>query len=239
MSAGLNGRRKARKPDAWDEFRGKLGTSGDSSLRDLARDLDVLFGDGRALEDVRRLALDASASVDARRAALRTLIESRPPDLRSICERLVQVKYLSATAVRGLALFDDPALAKSLIRIYHKLDLPDRPSVLDTLVTRPAFARILLDEIAAGTISRQDLTPFHARQVLSLRDSALTNRLSDVWGDVHATAAERRNRIAELKKQLVPAALARADRSRGRATFNRICSSCHRLYGEGVRSDLT
>ncbi len=35
--------------------------------------------------------------------------------------------------------------------------------------------------------------------------------------------------------------LARADRSRGRAVFNRVCASCHRLYGQGgaIGTDLT
>jgi putative membrane-bound dehydrogenase-like protein len=241
LCAGLAGWRKARKPEAWDEFRRKLGASADPSLLTQARELDVLFGDGRALDEVRRLALDVYAGVDARKAALRTLVGSRPPDLRSICERLVHDRFLKAIAVRGLALFDDPALGKSLASSYGEFDPLDRPSAMDTLVSRPAFAGFLLDEIAAGRIPRQDLTPFHARQVLSMGDPALTKRLSDVWGDVRATAGARRNRIAELKKQLAPAALERADRSRGRVVFNRVCSQCHRLYGEGgnVGPDLT
>ena len=54
----------------------------------------MLFGDGRALEEVKRLALDETADLESAKAALRTLIESRPGDLRSICERLVRVRYL-------------------------------------------------------------------------------------------------------------------------------------------------
>ena len=53
--------------------------------------------------------------------------------------------------------------------------------------------------------------------------------------------ADRRERIAALKKQLDAAALARADRSRGRAIFDRVCASCHKLYGYGgeIGPDLT
>ena len=39
---------------------------------------------------------------------------------------------------------------------------------MDTLVSRPAFARALLDQIAAEKIPRQDLTAFHARQIRGL-----------------------------------------------------------------------
>ena len=60
-----------------------------TDLRDRVRDLDVVFGDGRALDEVRRLALDDAAALAARRAALRALIEARPEDLRAVCERLL------------------------------------------------------------------------------------------------------------------------------------------------------
>jgi putative heme-binding domain-containing protein len=110
-----------------------------------------------------------------------------------------------------------------------------------TLVSRPAFARALLDQIAAGRIPRSDLSPFHARQILSLGDPALSKRLSEVWGELHATPAERRRRIDDLKKTLNGAALAEGNPSQGRVVYQRVCGSCHKLYGEGgeVGPDLT
>ena len=169
----LAGVRKARKPEGWDGFQSKLDTKADSGLGARVRELNVLFGDGRALEEVKRLALDEKADVETRKAALRTLIEGRPSDLRSICERLVRVRYLNAVAVRGLALFDDPEIGKSLVRNYRAFHPSDRPAALDVLVSRPSFARALLDEVAAGRIPRSDLTSFHARQIQSLGDAAL------------------------------------------------------------------
>jgi putative membrane-bound dehydrogenase-like protein len=241
LGAALSGWRKARRPAAWDAFQGKVAATADAGLRARVRELDVLFGDGRALDEVRRLALDDKAGLDERKAALRTLIESRPADLRSICERLLRVRYLNAVAVRGLALFDDPAIGKTLAQNYRAFHPSERPSAMETLVSRPAFARALLDQIAAGKIPRNDLTPFHARQILSLGDPALATRLSDAWGEIRASTDDRRNRIAELKARLDAATLARADRSRGRALFNRVCASCHRLYGQGgaIGPDLT
>ena len=201
----------------------------------------MLFGDGRALDEVRRLALDENAGIEERKAALRTLIESRPPDLRSICERLVRIRYLNAVAVSGLALFDDPAIGKSLAQNYRMFHPSERPSAMAVLVSRPAFARALLDQIAAGKIARNDLTPFHARQIQSLGDSALDRRLAEVWGEMHVSSADRRNRIAELKRQLDASTLARADLGHGRAIFNKVCATCHRLYGQGgaIGPDLT
>jgi len=241
VSDALTGWRKAAKPAAWDRLQAKLSTATAPTLRDRVRDLNVLFGDGRALEEVRRLALDNSASLDVRMAALKTLIESRPPDLRAVCERLMRVSFLNAVAVRGLALFDDPAVGARMAQSYRAFHPSQRSVLLEALTSRPAFARSLLDQIAAGRIPRRDLTAFHARQIRSLGDPALTERLAQVWGVERESTADHRERIVALKKQLDAAMLAGADRGRGRALFDRVCASCHKLYGYGgdIGPDLT
>jgi putative heme-binding domain-containing protein len=241
LAAALAGWRKARKPPGWDTFQVKIAAASDAALRSRIRELEVLFGDGRALEEVRRLALDDTAEIEERRTALRTLIESRPPDLRSICEKLLRVRFVNAVAVRGLALFDDPAIGQSLARNYRAFHPSERPAALETLVSRTSFALALLDQVAAGKIARNDITPFHARQILSLNDAGLTKRLGEVWGEVRSSTADRRDRIAALKQLLDPATLARADLRQGRALFNRVCAGCHRLHGEGgaIGPDLT
>jgi putative membrane-bound dehydrogenase-like protein len=241
LDDALTGWRKATKPSSWERLEQKLSTASDSALRDHVRDLSVLFGDGRALDEVKRLALNDSASIDMRKAALTTLIDARPPDLRAICERLVRVRFLNAVAVRGLALFDDPAVGAMLARNYRTFHPSERSIALETMASRPAFAQALLDQIAAGKIARQDLTAFHVRQIRSLGDPALTERLSQVWGVERDSPSERRTQIAALKKQFHASALSRADRSRGRAVFDKVCASCHKLYGYGgeIGPDLT
>ena len=153
-----------------------------------------------------------SAGIEERKAALRTLIDGRPPDLRAICERLVRVRFVNSVAVRGLALFDDPQIGQTLARNYRAFHPAERPAVIEVLVSRPAFAMALLDQVAAAKIPRDDLTPFHARQIQSLGDPAVTRRLGDVWGALRGTAADRQARIAELKKRLDARTLAGSDR---------------------------
>ena len=86
----------------------------------------------------------------ARKAALQTLIESNPPDLRSVCEKLLGTRFLNAVAVRGLSRFDDPAIGEQLAKSYRNFHGTDRGTVMETLVARPAFAKALLTEVAAG-----------------------------------------------------------------------------------------
>ncbi|MFA6547090.1 MAG: PVC-type heme-binding CxxCH protein, partial [Limisphaerales bacterium] len=158
LADGLAGWRKATKPAAWDALVKQLARTANASLRDRVRDLSVLFGDGRALDEVKRVALAKDGDMNARKAALQTLIESRPPDLRTICEQLINVRFLNTIAVRGLAQFDDPAIGDKLAKSYRSFHLGERPAVMDTLVSRQSFAKAMLAELAAGRIPRADVS---------------------------------------------------------------------------------
>src|SRR5207247_10029628 len=134
-----SGRRKAQPPPAWEKFQSSLKAAA-PEVQELVRGLAVIFGDGRALDEVRRIALDDRAKVPQRRAALETLIEARPDDLRDICQRLLRVRFLNTTAMKGLTLFDDPDLAQQLARNFNSFHPVERPAVIETLCTRHAFA---------------------------------------------------------------------------------------------------
>jgi putative heme-binding domain-containing protein len=241
LAEGMTGWRKATKPAAWDALAAKLATSDDETIQGRVRELSVLFGDGRALDEVKRIALDGKADISARKAALQSLIEANPPDLRAVCEQLLNTRFLNAVAVRGLSRFDDPALGDKLAKSYRSFHGTERGAVLETLISRAAFAKALLAEVAAGKIPRADVTPFHARQIRAFNDPALTKLLTEAWGELREPAADKKALIAKLRARLTPDVLAKADLSAGRAVFSTVCTACHRLYGQGndIGPDLT
>ena len=241
FSEGTTGWRKATKPALWDSVVATLGKTEDETLRARVRELSVLFGDGRALDEVKKIALDGKAEMGARKAALQTLIESNPTDLRAVCEQLLGTRFLNAVAVRGLSRFDDPAIGDKLAKSYKSFQPSERGAVMETLLSRPAFAKSLLAEVAAGKIPRADVTPFHARQIRNFNDPALTKLLTEAWGELREPAADKKALIAKLKARLTPETLAKADLSAGRAAFTTVCAVCHRLYGQGgeIGPDLT
>lgn len=241
----LKGWSKAKRPAAWDAFVARVTPSLDAASQKSMRELEVLFGSGRALDEVRTIALDAKASSDNRRTALRTLIEAKSPDLRKVCESLLSVPALSVAAIQGLATFDDSAAADRIIARYRGLYAHERPAAIAVLASRPSFARVLLNHLgnpaAKFPIPREDLTPVFARQIRSFNDPALTARLAGVWGETRESPAEKQKLIADLKVKLTPDFIRRGDPSRGRAVFASVCASCHKLYGEGgsLGPDLT
>jgi putative membrane-bound dehydrogenase-like protein len=239
MTEGLTGWHKARKPAGWDPLVAKV--VGDAALRDRIRDLSVLFGDGRALVDVKKVAVDKDAELEMRKVALQTLIDNRAPDVRPICEQLLSEQFLNTVAARGLALYDDPAVGLKLVKAYRQFHPSERGQLLSVLVSRPSFASALLDGVAEKKIGRGDISVFHARQIRSLNSPPVREKLAAVWGEFRDSAEDKRASIARWKRQFDREVLARADLGQGRSVFNTACASCHTLYGEGgkVGPDLT
>jgi len=239
LAAGLAGQRRVAKPAGWEAFVASVDPQ--AGVEATLRGLSVVFGDGLALDEVRRLALDGDTELPVRRQALESLIEARPADLRSVCEQSLGVRFLNATALAGLTLFDDPQIGRRLAGAYKSFHPVDRPAVIEALASRPSFAPALLGMLAKGTIARGDLTAAQARQIRSFGDPVLSARLAELWGEQRDTPADRREAIAHLKAVLTTARLEAASPARGRAVYARQCGGCHRLFGAGgeVGPDLT
>jgi len=238
IAAGLKGWRRAPQPVAWSEIE-KTSVPETTSL---VRELSVVFGDGRALEELKAIALDKQeAEAATRLAALETLIQNEPEDLRSICERLLSDQRMNVLAAQGLAKFDDPEIGQALVSRYNNFRGPNRPQVISILVSRPSFTRQLLEAIGAGKIPRSDLSAYQVRQVHSFGDQELSELVGKVWGEVRETPEQKRRAIEALKEMLSADRSAGVELSRGRELFAKHCQNCHRLYGEGekIGPDLT
>ena len=134
-----------------------------------------------------------------------------------------------------------PERPKRLIDDYRHFRGPDRPGVIEVLVSRPVFAKELLNAVQANQIPVADLSAFDVRQIRSMNDPEINQQVSKLWGEVRESPEEKLEQIAAMKSKLTPASLAHASPSRGRVLFNKTCGQCHRLFGfgESVGPDLT
>jgi putative heme-binding domain-containing protein len=242
LSDGLSGRRKAPKPADWDRVQSILATGGDALMLARVRDLSALFGDGRALEEIRAAALNPANSPAQRRAALQSLIEARGPGLRETCEQLLGVRELSVTAASGLALFDDPALADLILKQWPSLDGQERNPVMNALISRREWIPKVIAAVADGRVEKNRFGAYQIRQVRNYKDPALDRQLDTLLGETSATTgSDVAAKLANWKGRFKPAALAKADKANGRAVFQAACASCHKLNGEGgaIGPDLT
>ena len=239
--SGLAGIRKVAPPAAWNRFDKQFTGADAPSWIARVRQVEVVFGSGRALNELRDLARDNKAEMNARRDALRALIEAGPEDLRQVCEKLLAVRSLNVVALEGLTRFDDPGLGTRITAQWSAFYPIDRPEVVRALAARPSLAGALLDAIAAGRIPADTLTASLARQIRSFNSPALETRLAAVWGTFRDSPTDKQELMHRLKASLAPGELAKADTVAGRAIFARACGTCHRLYGVGseIGPDLT
>ncbi len=235
MAEALRGWRKAPKPAAWDSASKSLLALSDPKARARALELGVVFGDGRASEELRRVTEDDTADPASRRTALQTLVQSRAPNLLPLVITLLANRDLAADAARALANFDDPSLASELVNNYSRFRDDVRPDIIATLSSRPAFARVLLQGVAAGKILRSDISAYTARQIQSLGDPEINRLLAQSWGEVRAAGSgEKKQQIAAWKAKLTPEFLKSANVQHGREVFLKTCGICHKLYGQGA-----
>jgi hypothetical protein len=221
MADGLRGLRKVAKPEGWNRFAANAHATLDSAGAARLREIEIIFGDGRALDEIRAVALDAKVDFAARRQAVQSLIDARVPDLRPICEQLLEVRDLAGIAARGLATFDDPKVGALLLQRYGGMYAHQRPEAIGALVSRPAWATMLLDAIANGQIARTDLDAYHARQIRAFNNDALTKRLADVWGDIRETDEAKKALMTKLKRNSRPRCSRRADLAGGPRALQR------------------
>ena len=240
MHDAFRGWRQAPRPKNWNAWQTSQTIQEQAQL---VRDLNLIFGDGRALAELRDLALDSKVDLQTRKSALQSFIAARPQDLKTVCEKLLNQRVVNVAAAQGLATLDDPKVAGKLARSYRRFQPTERPMLLEMLVSRAYFAEALLDEISKpkGSIPATDLTAVHARQIRSLNNPELQQRLREVWGELRDSPAERKAEIQAWRNRLTPETLAEADLRQGRLLYQKQCSQCHMLYGEGEKMgpDLT
>ena len=241
IADGLRGRRQAKAPARWSEVAAALGPDASPALGERVRELSVVFGDGRAADELKALVKDSTVDPAARRQALAALAESRVEGLAELALSQLGDRAVDTAAMRALASVEHPEAAARILGVMGRLDAESRQTAIEALVARPASSTALLNAVAAGQIRRNEVTAYHARQIRSFGDATLTARLAEVWGETRETPAEKQALLERYRGVLTPDAVASANLSAGRAVFNKVCASCHVLYGQGKNAgpDLT
>jgi len=241
MTAALRGWRKAPQPDGWRDFAEARSTSSNEEIRRLNRELSVVFGDGRAMDELKEIARDGSSPLEERRSAIRALVLARDKTIVAYLQNLLTNRDLAKDAINGLAAFGNDETPKLLVSKFGGFRDGVKREAINTLVSRVAFATVLLDAVAEQKIARDAVSAFQLRQMQSYGDDAVSGRVAKLWPELAEQSREKAERIAQLRKLLSSETLEKADTSNGRLLFSRSCANCHTLFGEGkkIAPDLT
>ena len=180
-------------PEGWEAIERKLGANAAAEVRTLAQSLSLIFGSPQALAATRKVVLDATAALAARRSALDSLIARRDSELPDLLQRLLTDGALRGTTLRGLAAFDDPRTPAAIFDIYASLSAAEKRDALNTLTSRLSFAKPLIAAVATGKVSAKDLTAEVIRQLRNLQDAEIDTQIQKVWGLVRDSSARVRS----------------------------------------------
>jgi putative membrane-bound dehydrogenase-like protein len=241
LAFALQGQRKAAMPKGWAVIEAKLSTSSNTEIRAQVQSLSLTFGSPGAVAALKNTLMDKSAQLSARHTAYDSLMGAKDPDLAPLLQNLLTDPDMQGSALRGLAAYDDSKTPTAILDVYKSLNDAHKRDALNTLASRVAFAKPLIDAVSSDTVSKKDLTAEIVRQLRSLKDSQLDDQIQKVWGTMRDTAADKQAEIAKYKKIYGAGGSQPGNASRGRGLFAKTCQQCHTLFDAGgkVGPDLT
>ena len=240
IAESLRGRRSVPMPDGWTTIEQQLQRSSNLAIRDEMAALSVTFGSQQAIAFERQVLADRTAGPAKREAAMQALLAVKDPILPRTLQGLLADPSMQASALRGLAQYDDPQTPKAIVARFGSFDVQEKKDALNTLASRPSFARELLAAVASGAIPSREVSADLVRQLRNLHDSKLDEQVTKIWGVLRDSPQDKLNRMAELRK-IVEGPGPTPDPSHGRMLFTQTCSQCHTLFDTGghVGPDIT
>ncbi|HYV29175.1 MAG TPA: hypothetical protein VFA77_16700, partial [Candidatus Eisenbacteria bacterium] len=220
-------------PDVWKQVAPKLYASKDPRVQRQAERVAAVFGDDSMFSRLRESLANSTADADTRQHAFAVLSRAQDRPSLPVFLRLLDDAAFRSPAINLLARFDAPEISEALLSRFEKFTPAERSAALNTLTSRAKFAMPLLDAVAAGRFKQ--LTAFHVRQLLELKNAEVDERVTATWGKILKSTAEKQTQVARLEKVFNEAPLWAYDAGAGRQHFQKICSTCHVLHGEGTR----
>ena len=242
MWLALDGIQQTPAPKNWPDLSSELVVSGDQQTKDYVQRLNVIFGDGRTIEELKSVVSNNKATIEKRRIAIQALARAEHvPQFFKTLKPQLKNQWLAEDVLLAMVKCNQPDVAPAIIKWFGRLSPRCKTRAINTLVSRERWTGDLLEALESKKIAVSAITSSHARQISNFGNEKLTARLTKVWGQVNSTSAEREEQMAKLRRQLTPEFLNKANLEQGRSLFEKNCSSCHVMYGQGGRigPDLT
>lgn len=236
---GLEGVHRATQPSGWKELMSKVAS--EPANRELGNEIATIFGEGRAIDSLKGILYDGKQSAEVRRRAIRTLSTSKVDGLQSLLLPLIGDRDVGAAAIRGLGVVLDLNLGKQLAAQADKGFPANRLAIVETLMTRVDTATHLAQLVSDGKVSPSELPAHVVRQFYLLGDADLAKKAKELWPKSGQVKEERLAKMKAFQEKYTAESLTAANAGAGRATYEKLCGRCHKLFGEGgeIAPDLT
>lgn len=242
IRTALQGQRQVSPPPNWADVAIQLIQSDNIEVSTQAIALGVTFGESAAIAKMREQITDTGLSPKNRLVAIESLLGAKDPNLTASLISLLDAEApLREAAIRGLAQYDSSDASNGLLSHYGDFTPEQKQMALGTLCSRAPSSLALLHAIEGGRLPSTDLTADLVRQLQFLQNDEVNTLLSEVWGTVRESDADKLAMIDKYTGLVESSAMQPASLSLGRAVFAKTCMKCHVLYGVGFKigPDLT
>jgi putative membrane-bound dehydrogenase-like protein len=232
LAEGLKGQLR-EPPKAWGEVQAALGKDDDAEVKKLTQALAVNFQSAQAAARAYATYHDLRKTSAERAEAMRQVVLAKHPHALTLCHSCLRQEpdlAVKLEAARGLASFDQPAVAKDAIEFWKQYPQEVRGELVNVLKGRKEWARQLLDAVGKGTVPRTDLTDNTILAVRAFNDRGLNEQIEKVWGRYRPTPQELEKLIAGMHAQVKEKP---GDAAKGRVVFEKNCMQCHKFDGKG------
>ena len=195
-----------------------------------------------AQQRVLRLAGDQAAPRLVRLAMIQLLSQTEVPQASSMLLGLVTKKEseeIHLAALDALRRFDSADIARSLMDFLPRQSAKVRTRAIDLLLSRKDSAERLLRAVEVGKLDAKWITVDQLRVIALHQDKSLDGLVRKHWGNIAGGTPE--DKLAEMRRLMNDLRAGKGDLDRGKKLFEKHCSSCHQLFGQGTKlgPDLT
>ena len=248
MSKAFEGWNQVAAPKNWSKVANKIsknttGLSHEDSkeLRSRVSKLNLLFGDGQQLADLKAMITSRGADLNARLKAIELAIPKLDSKERfEVLKSEIRDKSVATQVAKSFVHCTQPEVANILLNRFEHLQPEGKIAAIETLVSREAWAERLLDAVNKGSVPKPMVSAWHARQIRNFNSPMLNKKLASAWGEIRETSADQKMKMDSIRK-LVSQSSIKHDLENGKQLFTKHCASCHTLYGKGGKTgpDLT
>lgn len=184
----------------------------------------------RLFDEAREIASDEQQAIAERTQAVRLLAGGPVENSLEVLVELAHARHSKAiqlAAVQALSALPGARVGQALVENWRTFSPPVRGEAVEAMFRRADRLPVLFDALEAGQISAGDLEPIRKKSLLEHRDEHIRQRAREL---LSSQGTGDRKKVIE---EYLPALEMVSDVARGRAMFEKQCSSCHRLADQG------
>ncbi len=189
----------------------------------------------RVAGELLKTARDDKQPETSRAAAIRILLPARAANkfiLPNVIALLTQPQpdLLSKELITALAMTGEADAGRALLDAYPTLPASQQETAFSGLVSRPEWAKLLLDAVDAKKVAAASLAPGQISRLTSHPDVEIAKRAAASFGGPGGTMNGAKD---ELVAKLLPQMDKPANVANGKVMFTAVCAVCHQIEGAG------